>query len=877
VSNAWVEAWPVHTRPTPPGGWMTERLSAESLRGREQPDDDPLDLLRAQVAARLGLCPSFFMLARHDLRTARGLWQLAEFGYLDNPADSRAKEELFVYLSKFCTTRYCVARHAGFLLGRGRAAGDARVRPFTPEAVVALLDEPLPEGDALTEVVAELLAVDAPLTSWPTVDSPLGRPFRVAAAIAFLRPPHAREVLAALRHLLGAAGYEQLMLFLGFVRFANFWTEVHPEIEFEQDLEGLLSEHALLERAVRARPPSVPASLQRRLEIERPALEQIRHEVAGLRAAESTLAARIEHLDAVTAHAPVFIAEVDTSLRYRFANRPYAALFGGEPSGLVGMRVRDVIGQEAFDIVAPHMETVLAGEAVEFETSLNRAPGEALWLRSSYAPIRNLEGRVTGFVAGIVDITQRRAAETAHRESEARLRAAQAAAGIGIFDWDIPNDNLVWDERLCAIWGVPAAEVSFATFVAGLHPDDLFATRVAVERAMNPQGPGSYDAEYRVIHRTTGAITWIHASGQVSFLRDQPMRMLGAVFDVTQRREAEEAHAISEERLRLAADAAGFGTYYHNLDTHEFDWSPEAKALLGLDPNEVMTEERLRERLHPADRNRVRARIRAHLRAAAPSEYEDEFRVLLKSGNVRWILAKGRMFSAEEEDGDGPRIVAGTLLDITARKRAEERQALLVNELNHRVKNMIAVVQSLASQTILSANAANEDFGAAFSARLRALASAHDLLTRGGWEGATLADVISGVLAPFSASGRPQAVVARGPEVRLSPNAAVTLSLAFHELATNATKYGALATAHGRIDIAWRFDASSGPEVLEVDWIETGGPAVTEPQRRGFGSRLVERALAREFDGTAQIRFPRTGVECRMRLKLSDRIRKHSS
>ncbi len=268
--------------------------------------------------------------------------------------------------------------------------------------------------------------------------------------------------------------------------------------------------------------------------------------------------------------------------------------------------------------------------------------------------------------------------------------------------------------------------------------------------------------------------------------------------------------------------------------------------------------------VHPEDRAARRQAIDHAVRAGA--DLEMEYRTLRPDGQVAWILARGR---AAYDEGRAIRI-AGVSLDITERKAGEQRQRLLLDELNHRVKNTLATVQSIAVQTrkFVSDPFA---FDEAFLMRLEALARAHDLLTERSWEGASLEDVLRRTLAPYAASddGR---VTLLGPRIRLSPNAAVSLNMAFHELATNAVKFGALSTSDGRIEVHWRASREGDGEVVGIDWREAGGPEVIVPVRRGFGSRLIEHGLARELEGEAQLVFGPKGLHCRMRFPVSSKL-----
>lgn len=200
--------------------------------------------------------------------------------------------------------------------------------------------------------------------------------------------------------------------------------------------------------------------------------------------------------------------------------------------------------------------------------------------------------------------------------------------------------------------------------------------------------------------------------------------------------------------------------------------------------------------------------------------------------------------------------------DVTERTRAEQHLRLLVNELNHRVKNTLAMIQAIAAQTFRNAGDLAQA-QAGFASRIMALARANDLLTGEKWEGASLADVVTHALTAIGGSEQ-RRFHAEGPLVRLSPKVALSLSMAMHELATNALKYGALSNETGRIDVRWDLLRSrdSADERFRIEWRESGGPAVTAPSRRGFGSRLVERGLAGELGGTVQLKFEPAGVVC---------------
>ena len=245
------------------------------------------------------------------------------------------------------------------------------------------------------------------------------------------------------------------------------------------------------------------------------------------------------------------------------------------------------------------------------------------------------------------------------------------------------------------------------------------------------------------------------------------------------------------------------------------------------------------------------ARVAKAVDPNGDGRYEVEYRVKQPDGSWRWLSAWGVV----EFEGDGaarkPVAIAGASRDLSELKRAEETGRMLLNELDHRVKNTLAIIQSIVLQTLRGATDL-EAARKAVDARIISLAAAHDLLTQRSWSGADVADVVARALAPFAA-GR---VAVAGPSLDISPKQTLALSLALHELATNAAKYGALSAPEGRIELSW--EARDGK--LHLDWRESGGPRVVPPSRRGFGSRLLEGGLFRDQNENTRLEFAADGV-----------------
>ena len=211
-------------------------------------------------------------------------------------------------------------------------------------------------------------------------------------------------------------------------------------------------------------------------------------------------------------------------------------------------------------------------------------------------------------------------------------------------------------------------------------------------------------------------------------------------------------------------------------------------------------------------------------------------------------------------DRDGSARLIGLAQDVTARRTAEAQQEILAHELSHRVKNALAVVQSIATLTFRSTADPRAALDA-FNARLQGMARTQDLLTASQWEGASLRDLLAGELDPYQDIMR-QRIALRGNPVILGAPATLAMSLAIHELATNAAKYGSLSVPNGKLVVRWRTVKIEDLPHLLVEWAESGGPPVVAPTRQGFGSRLIQRGLAQDLDGDIKMNFSPTGLIC---------------
>jgi PAS domain S-box-containing protein len=322
-------------------------------------------------------------------------------------------------------------------------------------------------------------------------------------------------------------------------------------------------------------------------------------------------------------------------------------------------------------------------------------------------------------------------------------------------------------------------------------------------------------------------------------------------------RERSAALRKSEERYRLATEAFQGAVFDFDAVKNHSERTPRHYEMLGESPGVIPTpKEGWHDRIHPEDRRTFEEARRTMYEHGAP-QYEAEYRVRHRNGS--WIWVWHRALALRDEKGAVLRVV-GAILDITARRHAEEHLKLLVNELNHRVKNTLATVQSIAAQTMRGARTLDEA-RASFEARLIALSSAHNVLTRRNWEGANLRTIVTEALEPYRVRWDDRLSM-DGTDVWVSPSNAVAISMGLYELATNAAKYGALTVGTGRVHVSWTVEGEPGSRRARLVWIETGGPLVHVPERKGFGSRLIERSLAADLGGEARLEFRPEGVVC---------------
>ncbi len=525
----------------------------------------------------------------------------------------------------------------------------------------------------------------------------------------------------------------------------------------------------------------------------------------------------------------------------------------------------------------PMQRAALGEEVLDYEFEWRFSNGESRFLYGNAIPLRDADGNTVGGVAAFIDVSERKRAEAALRKSEEqeRLRRHELEAILEA----IPAAVFVAEDPACAYMRINRAGQEILRLPAHANasksgPDGEATQHFEVQsngRVLLPEElPLQRAAATKSIIKAA-EFELLFTDGDRKYFLGNALPLLddegevrgavGAFVDITDRKLAFDALRESEERLRHLGDSLPDGAIYRY--GHEAGGTVRFHYIsAGIEPmNGVRVEDVLQDAgvLHHQILPEYLAKLAEaeQVSASEMSDFRMDVPMRHPNGETRWM----RLQSRPHRMNDGSVIWDGVQTDITERKRHEEQISLLMREVNHRAKNMLALVLAIARQT---AAAKPLDFIRRFEERIRALAASQDLLVKNEWKGVDIQDLIPSQLAHFQDLIETR-ITLRGQSLIVLASAAQTIGMALHELATNAGKYGALSIAAGRVEIIWELQRTeNGEECFIMVWRECGGPPVTTPAQTGFGSIVISRMAEMSLDANVTLNFASDGLIWRL-------------
>lgn len=518
---------------------------------------------------------------------------------------------------------------------------------------------------------------------------------------------------------------------------------------------------------------------------------------------------------------------------------------------IVGLPRATIIGRPVSELLAGdserHVQRLLGADAHSFEAALRVNGGDTVPVQiTRVPPLAVCRNTLRCFIFSDLGREQLRL------RHEAIIQASKDA--IYALSPDLQIET--WNRGAEAIFGYAPSEIIGKSERDLCLPSEVDALDELIRRVQEHGAAVTVDAVRLRKDRSK-----IRVILSLTPIRELAGRIIGyavVTHDITDRKRTERQLREAMARTSLALAAGKLGTYEMDFATGRQTWSEQVYALYGLDPKTYEpTLEGITRLVHPDDRALLNECLDEALRSGS---YEVEMRVRHSDGRYVWVHSRGLVRANGE---DKPNTLFGVVADITERKEAERNQQLLIGELNHRVRNTLATVQAIASQTLRRAKSP-ADFVPSFTGRIQALSRAHTLLTRTAWQGTELDMLIREQLL----LGSSDRITCEGPRVSLDPQTALQLALVLHELGTNARKYGSLSVPQGSVTVMWSIEDLNDSCLLHLTWTERDGPPVRKPESTGFGTLLIERSLQQGRGGQSRINFDPAGVTCTIRLQL---------
>jgi PAS domain S-box-containing protein len=602
-------------------------------------------------------------------------------------------------------------------------------------------------------------------------------------------------------------------------------------------------EMVLLAKDGRAFDASITVSPMRDAEGRIIGCSKIIRDITDCKQTEAQLAEREAQLALFVEQAPAALAMFDKRMRYLAVSRQFLSDFDlRDPTEVIARSQYEVFPDTPPRWREIHARALAGEELTNEEDFFPRKDGRMYWVRWSMRPWRSADGRIGGALLFNEVINEQVETRRALAQSEARFRATFENAAVGVAHL---GSDLRWlraNGALSRILGWPVDELLTKSLRDISHPDDLGVDLAQIEQVRAGK-IDSYNMDKRYL-RKDGMIVWGRLTVSCVRKNDGSIDYFVAIIeDISARKKAEESLQRQADLLDQSHDAIltwriGGGIAY---------WSRGAEVLYGYP-----REEAIGRSSHELLRTRSKTSIQEiEAQIARQGSWYGELTHTTRDG--REIVVESRHIRVSY---DGEIYALETNRDITARKHAEEQVRLLMREANHRAKNMLSLVQAIARQTAVRER---EDFIGRFTERIQALAANQDLLVRNKWQGVDVEDLVHAQLAHFADLIGPRITI-NGQKLHLNAAAAQAIGLALHELATNASKYGALSTDAGHVDVGWRLDG----DLFAMSWTESDGPPVSRPDRRGFGSTVVDSMARQTVDGEVELDYAPSGLMWRL-------------
>jgi PAS domain S-box-containing protein len=558
---------------------------------------------------------------------------------------------------------------------------------------------------------------------------------------------------------------------------------------------------------------------------------------------EQVLSSRERELGLIIKHTPFMFTRCSRDLRYRFVSSAYAEMIGRRVEDVAGKSLVEIMGEVGYETIRPYVNKVLQGERAECESEVHFQGVGPRLLRIVYMPEKDERGNVEGWIASILDITERKRGEQVAQQLASIVEFSDDA----IVSKDINGIIVSWNRGAQRLFGYSADDVVGKPITILIPAERQEEGPQILARIRRGEHIDHYETVRR---RKDGGLVDIALT--VSPLKDPGGRIIGAskiARDITEHKRVERALRAREAELETVISRTPFMLIRCSPDLRYRFVSPAYAEMLGRRRDDFIGKpivDIIGEQAFKA----ILPQIQKVLKGER-AEYEGE--VHYQSIGKRFLHG---VYTPDKDDRGEVIGWIASLLDVTERTRAEAQRDLLIAEVNHRVKNTLATVISIAHQSF-SEDKSFDDAQSSFNSRIRALAQSHTRLADANWSGISLETIIRDETAPYRNSSN---VSILGPGVILSPKCAVSLGMAIHELTTNAAKYGALSAKNGSIQVSW--ESAAADKEVRITWVERGGPTVRPPQRSGFGRRLLERALAADLDGTVKLDFREEGLTC---------------